>query len=207
MVQIWKSIALMVACGLLAGCSNSVDCDVVAFHTLNKPEGETFRIIHKEPAQAAAPEFAEYAAHIQNALTRIGYKGTEDGGSADLTFSINYGVGPGMEEIVEVPKCTMRYHFRYEEYREPYSYGMHCADETIDLRATFKHFLEIRVYGSSEGDAEQGAVLYKGLSHSVSHRGNLGVMIPYLVTAIFDDFPGRSGEVKSVSVDPEAVAK
>jgi len=207
MVQTWKSIALIMICGLLAGCSSAVDCDVVAYHALNKPQGETFHIVHREPAQAAAPGFTEYATHIQKALTRIGYKGAKGEGSADLTFSINYGVGPGMDEVVEVPKCTMRYNFRYEEYREPYSYGMYCTDETIDLRATFNHFLEIRVYGPPEGGAIQGPVLYKGLSHSVSRHDNLGAMIPYLVTAIFDGFPGLSGEVKTVSVDPETVAK
>ena len=206
MIQLWKPIALVVICGFLAGCSNSVDCDVVAFHALNEPKGETFQIVHRDPGKMDGPEFTEYATHIKKALTRIGYKAA-DGNSADLTFSINYGVGPGMDEVIEIPKCTMRYHFRDEVYGEPYTYGLHCADETIDLRTTFNHFLEIRVHGVSEDGASEEPLLYEGISHSLSRHDDLGAMMPYLVTAIFDDFPGRSGEVRSVTVEPKAVVQ
>jgi len=206
MIQLWKSIALVVVCGFLAGCSNSVDCDVVAFHALNEPQGETFQIVHRDSGKTGGPEFTEYATHIKKALTRIGYKAAV-GNSADLTFSINYGVGPGMDEVIEIPKCTMRYHFRDEVYGEPYTYGLQCTDETADLRETFNHFLEIRVNEMPEDGAGQGPVLYEGISHSLSHHDDLGAMMPYLVTAIFDDFPGRSGEVRSVTVEPKAVTK
>jgi len=196
----WKPIAVAAVAALLSGCSTAVDCDVVSFHTMNAPRGETVRIEPQDASLAESPEFQFYAAQIKDKVGRIGYRASDDPAS-EIIFAIKYGVDRSVDETIRYPQCSMRYHFRHGEYGDPYTYGLHCPDAEVELRATFSHFLEVKVHSAHLGEAMPGAYLYKGMVHASSADDNLADMMPYLVAALFDDFPGRSGEVRSVTIE------
>ncbi|MFC4346838.1 hypothetical protein ACFO5Q_03150 [Kordiimonas lipolytica] len=94
----------------------------------------------------------------------------------------------------------MRYHFRPHEPGGPLYYGMQCFDTGVEIREKFVHFLELKVRRAGEGQP----VVYEGMVHGLDASANLSVMMPYLIAALFDEFPGVSGEVRSVTIDRSA---
>lgn len=181
---------------LLSGCASSVDCKVTSTHTLNAPQGEMVLLVYKDASKTSGPEFRHYAAEMTPVLSRIGYRPVA-AGPADLIFEIQYGVGPGREELSRLPRCSMRYHFRPYEPGGPLYYGMQCFDSEIEIREQYVHFLELKVRRT---DAEQ-TIVYEGLVHGLDASADLPAMMPYLIAALFDEFPGVSGQVRSVSVE------
>jgi len=201
----WKLLNLMALCSLLAGCAAAVNCDVVAFHSLSSPQGEEIRVVHQDPDKTSSPEFAFYAAHVEKGLQGVGYNvsGTK---AEDLIFAINYGVGPAADEVVNFPKCSMRYHFRNDGSDAPYSYGMHCLDAPTEIRTQYHHFLDVKVHSANTDGSNTDNLLYEGVVHSLSMDDNLSALMPYLVAAMFNDFPGESGQSRTVTIEHEEAA-
>lgn len=199
MLQKYKRWFLVAMFGLLTGCSSSVDCDVVSYHTLDEPMGETVKIIHQDAKLTGTPEFDFFAAQIEKKLNSIGYM-SQGNGASDLVFAIKYGTGEGADEVDRFPKCFTRYRYLYEDYGSPYYRGMECYDGLIELQSRYIHFLALNVYKPTE-PGDPGEVIYQGIANSVSLNDNIGPIMPYLVAALFDGFPGESGEVRSVAVD------
>jgi len=194
--KLWFLIAMF---GPLTGCSSTVDCDVVCYHTLGQPMGETVKIVHQDSELTGSPEFAFFAAQIDAQLRKIGYSPVS-GGASDLIFAIKYGTGEGPDEVDRIPKCFTRYRYLYEDYGSPYYQGLECYDGQIDLQSRYVHFLALNVYRPTE-PGDPGEVIYQGIANSVSLNNSINPIMPYLVAAIFDGFPGESGEVRSVAVD------
>ncbi len=205
MLQKYKLWFLVAIFGLLTGCSSTVDCDVISYHTLGEPMGETVKIVHQDSELTGSPEFAFFAAQIEEQLNRIGYA-TKENGASDLLFAIKYGTGEGQEEVARLPKCYTRYRYLYEDYGSPYYRGLECYDGLIDLHSRYVHFLALNVYKPTE-PGDPGEVIYQGIANSVSLNNSIGPIMPYLVAALFDGFPGKSGEVRNVAVDRTAVKK
>ncbi len=200
--RLWFLVAIF---GLLTGCSSTVDCDVVSYHTLDKPMGETVNVVPQDSELTGTPEFAFFSAQIEKQLRKIGYV-PEGGGTSDLIFAIRYGTGDGPDEVARLPKCFTRYRYIYDDYGSPYYRSFECDDGLVDLKSTYFHFLALNVYRPTE-PGDPGEVIYQGIANSVSMNDNIRPIMPYLIAALFDGFPSESGEVRNVAVDRAAVKK
>ena len=201
MLGVHKFFLMLILPMLVAACSTGVDCDVVAYHTLGAPQGEKVRIVHQDPTITGTPEFNYFAAQIQTRLEQSGYTRAGSGGS-DLIFAIKYDFGEGPDEIVRLPRCHTQYRFLHEDYGSPYYRGLECYNDTVELQSSYTHFMQVKIYRPIE-PGDPGEVIYEGMVHSVSLNDSLEAMMPYLIAALFDDFPGESGEIRSVIVDRE----
>lgn len=200
MLKKYKMMLLTLILGILTGCSSStVDCDVVAYHTLGAPEGETVRIEPQDTKLIGTPEFAYYASQIRAQLNKTGYRQAA-GDSANLIFAIKYGTTDGPEEIARFPKCFTRYRYIEDDFGSPYYRGLECYDNFIEIQSSYIHSLALEVYRPiAPGDP--GEMIYQGIVNNISKSSNLSKIMPYLAAALFDDFPGESGEVRNVAVD------
>lgn len=205
MLKICKMALGVVAIFMMAACSSGVDCDVVAYHTLGAPQGERVRIVHQNAALTGTPEFNFFASQIRTKLNKLGY-GNAGNGAANLVFAIKYDVGEGPTEVARLPKCFTQYRYLDDEYGSPYYRGLECYTSQIELQSNYIHFLELKIYSPIE-PGDPGEVIYEGMVHSVSLNDSLAEMMPYLISALFTDFPGESGEVRSVVVDNKAKRK
>lgn len=205
MLQKYKLWFLVAIFGLLTGCSSTVDCDVVCYHTLGEPMGETVKVVPQDSELSGSSEFAFFAAQFEEQLGKVGYT-VSDSGASDLIFAIKYGTDESLKEVNRAPKCFTRYRYIYEDYGSPYYRGLECYDGQIDSPSMYVHVLALNVYRPTE-PGDPGEIIYQGIANSESMNNNIGPTMPYLMAALLDGFPGESGEVRHVAVDRTAVKK
>lgn len=199
MTNFCRSLSLGIAGFFLASCSSAVDCDVVCYHDLGAPAGERVSVVASDDSQSGPDQFEGVAGQIRTALDQAGYTSVQAGFS-DLVFVVSYGVGAGPDEQERIPRCADNYVFRDDGYGAPYYSGLECYEQTPELINNYLHFLEVKVFDGiaiSSGDPD---ALYEGLVQSLSWSDDQQLIMPYLVAALFDNFPGESGKVRRVSV-------
>lgn len=183
---------------LLASCAANLETQVTRFHELTSPVGETIEIQPLNPAYRNSIEFTQYADMIGARLGTVGYKPPVKGEPSVLIAHIDYGVGPGVGGI--------------RQSESPVSVGVgvgggsHGSGIGIGISSAF---------GSSSGSGARyvrwlqlnidrvsdGKRIFEGRAVSEGKTGDLGRIMPFLVDAMFKDFPGRSGESKTVTVN------
>lgn len=194
-----RTVAALALAGVLTACAQTQDCEVVAYYDTTLAVGATVRIVHEETDQAGLPAFSAYAQQIEDAVRAAGFVPVVNE-HADLIFELNYGSGEGAEQVARVPKCSERYHYEEEQYGSPYFMGMECYEQAGELQSTYIHYLELNILEPFGPNDEYGPRVYQGLAHATGFRNNLDGMMPYLIAALFTDFPGQSGQVRRVTV-------
>lgn len=193
---------------LLAACASQIKTDVARFHRMPPPQGETFRVVAMDPKKQDSLEFATYAEYVAAEMVKQGYSRAQDAASATLEVRVDYAVSPGQEKIATRPGTTFApyyysWHRRafypwgwgpYDPFwgpqwdNEVYSYTVYTRSMTMDIVRT--------------GQDSAGAVpLFEGRVISVGRDNRLPEVMPYLVQAMFTDFPGTSGVTKQVKID------
>ncbi|MEZ5668252.1 MAG: DUF4136 domain-containing protein [Alphaproteobacteria bacterium] len=191
--------ATILAALALAGCARTTTCDVVAFHQLPPPAGETIAVTAADAAVAADPAFADHATRVAAALGRLGYTPVADGAAAALVAEIGYGIEEEDSHTVALPVCSSHYHFGYRRFDDPYWYGYRCRPwHTLTAERYLRH-LDLRIV-----DGTSGAALFEGRVQSQGADRDLAAVMPYLVTALFANFPGESGVVKTVTIERDS---
>ncbi len=194
-----RSLSIFIAGFLLVSCSSAIDCDVVCYHDLGAPAGERVSVIANPDSPTAVDQFEEVAKQIRFALDQAGYTAVQAGFS-DLVFVINYGVGAGPDEQERMSRCADNYVFKDDEYGAPYYSGLQCYEQTPELINNYLHFLEVKVFDGIAITSDDPDALYEGLVQSLSWSDDQQLIMPYLVAALFDNFPGESGKVRRVTV-------
>jgi hypothetical protein len=196
---------VLLAALILGSCAPRVACDVLRLHTLPPPAGERIRVEPRDAALAPSLEFAGYRALVEQELQRIGYVPTEDA-DAPLRARIAYSIDAGPTRVVENwPYCSFRYHYWRGRLVAPYWYGYGCWDPPrISTYEQYIRELTIDILRRrSDGTAD---VLFEGRVRSVGGNDRLSEVMPYLVAAMFQNFPGESGVWKTVTIEQEEIA-
>jgi len=188
---------LMVAA---AGCAPRMACDVVSFHQLPPPAGETIKVMPLDPKKRGSLEFADYAADIENSLVRLGYEPVATDRPSELVATVDYGVSGGETVIRGWPSCSYRYHFYLRRYHDPFWYGYDCWDAEIYSYTRYLRRLEMTITR-----ADTGEVVFEGRVQSFGRSDRLEETMPYLITALFTNFPGESGVTKTVVIEDDGV--
>lgn len=199
MTNFSRSLFLFIAGFLLVSCSSAVDCDVVCYHDLGTPAGERVSVIASPDGSTAPDQFENVAEQIRSALGQAGYTAVNSGFS-ELVFVVNYGVGAGPDEQERMPRCADNYVFKDDGYGAPYYSGLECYEQTPELINNYLHFLEVKVFDGIAITSDNPDALYEGLVQSLSWSDDQQLIMPYLVAALFDNFPGESGKVRRVTV-------
>jgi hypothetical protein len=185
---------------LVASCTSSVSSDVVSFHEGNLPKGETITIEAADPEKAQSLEFRSYARLIGEELTKLGYSYVEDmDGPAALVAEVDYSVEAGPTDVVRESQLPyVRYHFFYGRGFDPYYFGFNNSwpVETIST-PTYLRNLTMNIEENTEG----GERVFEGRVQSRGIQSQLPEIMPYLVTAMFRNFPGESGVTKVVTLE------
>lgn len=196
-------VLLISVLGLMAAaCARSVTSDVARFHQLPRPAGETIAIVPKDAAKEGSLEFAQYAGLIQGRLVGIGYQ-VADPGSADIVVSMDFSISEGSEKLRSRPGA-----FSYYNYYGPY--GFHRLSHFGYGGLGYPYGGNNEVYSVTEYsrnlemdmvDRASGKNVFEGRVESVGRDKRLPEVMPYLVDAMFTNFPGESGVTKRVSIE------
>lgn len=176
----------------LAGCASRFEAEVTRFHEIERAGGETATIVAADP-QLEGLEFAAYAELVGRQLERHGYTAA---GSAppDLRVIMGYGLAEiGSERSGPVVGLGVGHFGRHvgvsysglfnvgRERRHYYSYRLDLViEETASGRRIF-----------------EGSAITSGLG------ANMQAVMPYLAAALFQGFPGNSGETVRVKLPVE----
>lgn len=185
---------------LLASCKSSVSSDVVSFHEGPLPQGETIRIEPGDPTKQQSLEFKTYAKLIGEELNKIGYQYVEGpNAAAALVAKVDYSVEAGPNEVVADPSAQpfVRYHFMYGRYYDPFYFGYNNWTPEVFTTPTYMRNLTMNI----EENNETGERVFEGRVQSRGIQNQLPEIMPYLVTAMFRNFPGESGVTKMVTLE------
>ncbi len=225
MSRTYKIIITLLAIGFLASCTQSIRSNVTRFHQLPRPNGEKIVIVPMNKAYNGSLEFANYATLVGNALGSHGYV-PADGDEADLIVELDYGVVEGQKTVRVSPGVGAfgyyggyysHYFNPYFPYRNPYFYGSRFYGypygyggfydpfgyyplgygPSVRTYANYNRYLKMVIRPNKDGALN----LYEGEVKSTGRNSNLHEVMPYMVQALFTNFPGESGASERVSVE------
>lgn len=203
---------------LLSACSMTVRNDVSSFHHMSAPNGEAVAIVPMSLSQdPESLEFKEYAGLVRKQLIMLGYT-VASKEEADLIVELGYTVKRerdrrrnafGRPFGVHDPWYGAGYGyynwyywrhnaFFYNSFYDPFygPWGSRFHDRVMHNRHLM---LDIRKAG--------GEKIYEGRVESLGSSKSLPKVMPYMIEAMFINFPGESGEVKQVVIREEAEKK
>lgn len=193
---------------VLSGCASRISGDVTTFHEDLMPAGETIRVVAANPELNRSLEFRTYAQRINDELRKIGYTPvTEPDVVADLIAEVDYEVAPGPTQVyTDRSRSYVRYHFGYGRYYNPWYFGFYDPffDPMWDRpevysTPTYQRSLELNIE-KADGDNDR---IFEGRVESNGFESALPEVMPYLITAMFENFPGESGTTKVVTIEKD----
>lgn len=225
MTKLSNLLAPVAALALLAGCAPTFEARVARFQMLPPPAGQTFTVQARDSAKAGSLEFATYANLVRQRLTGDGFAEAAPG-QASLVVTLDYAVGPPREKIETRPGFGYggfgyggfgygawgypgwgyggfggygrygRFGGFYGGGFEPWSYP------EVYSTTQYNGFLAMRITRTADNSS-----VFEGRAETVAQTNDLTRLVPNLVTALFTNFPGRSGETVRVSFDPSQPSK
>ena len=206
-------LPLMLALSFLAGCAAQVSSDVARFHRLPKPNGETFQIEPMDQAKVGSLEFGQYANMVGDKLVGVGYKATPAGQKPDLIVKLDYSISKGQVRVRSYPGTgywgypygPRWYPYFYDPFY-PYGYGYGFGMEP-DIRSEVYYTRRLRMDIERPAEAGKAAErLFEGRVDSEGQDNRMTVVMPYLIKAMFDNFPGPSGVTQHIVIEKDKPA-
>lgn len=191
-------IAIVAMAGLLlASCATQIKSEVTRFHVLAAPSGEMIQVVHRDPEKNSSPEFHAYAQMIGERMGSLGYRPTPPGGVPDIVVELDYGVGPGPGPGDDSGRTRGSIGVGVGSHGGGVNVGLSGIFGAGSGRAqAYLRRLELVMLGASDRD-----VLFEGRVTSLGRNGSLAEVMPYLVAAMFEGFPGESGKTNIVIAD------
>ncbi len=207
---------LLVSSGLLTGCASTIKSEVTAFHQWSPELIQQSFSFDRSDVQQQDLEYRSYEDLVRGELQRLGLK--EAGSSDKAALSVKFvatitGRDVRIIETVLVDSWygTPWYGPGYYSprwggwpgYGYPY-YGamwpsMPVAREQERRYTVFHRELKIKITQLTGGEP-----LLDVTVRSDGSQGNLAKVMPYLVQSAFTNFPGKSGEPRTVTLKMKA---
>lgn len=210
---------------LLAACAAPIRSDVTRFNEITRPRGESFIIIAKNPGREGSLELQTYAAEVSRHLVAEGYRPAGEG-EPDLIVTVDFGISGPLEEGYE-SRPAPYFGFTYFGHRYPYGnpygypyydpYGPYYGpDYGYAGLNSFQRWRYSYLYDTSDYKRivyerafemaikkNKGGFVFEGRAVSVGRSRDLPKVMPYLIEALFTDFPGQNGSTVRVTIKPE----
>lgn len=198
----------------LSACATPFRADVQRFAALPDSSGQSFAVVAADPDLSSGLEFGQYARLVEQRMTEIGYRLSDDPAAAELIVSMGYDIDKGREKVISgggpfYSSIGYRSHrrggfygrsrFRYG-FHDPFLFGGHGFGGYGGIRSftVYTTDLDLKIDRAADGER-----LFEGTAEAMSRSKNLTYLVPNLVEAMFTNFPGNSGERVRISIAPE----
>lgn len=198
---------------LLVGCSN-VSTTVTSFHQVDASHSGTISVVAGTLELKDTLNFDYHRKLLEQFLSNQGYQVVEapvdsNPPSSDYTAFLSYGIDGGNTEITaDNSGVTMgigvgasgagRHHGGvFGSYRMPI-YGANTGSSSTETRYTSA--IAIDIVDSASLNSDKPTRLYEGRARSSSRCAAITPIFDEMLTALFEDFPGVSGETQTRSV-------
>lgn len=194
---------------LLQGCATTQG-RVQQFHALS--DGSKTFWVNDEMDNKQSLEYRAYAAQVQSALSKLGWRAVDRAEAADLAVFVDYSVGGGREKISSVPIMgavpTGSSYTRGSISPNGQFNAMTTQRSSLGLvgmstTSTTVHdaYLRVQMYSvavfNSTGKLEP---VYEGRVRATGPGSDAASVVPHLISALFADFPGKSGGSREFTV-------
>ncbi|ALM82058.1 DUF4136 domain-containing protein [Bordetella sp. N] len=185
---------------VLTGCAttDTVSARVTSFqHWPDNATGQTYRFVVANPGQQNNLEYLSYQDMVRAGIGSTGLVEATQGKPARFNVAFTYGVA---QTQVTVRRPYDPYFYGgYPGYygRRGYwgGFGGYWGPDWVDVpTVAYRNTLTLTINDTSNNGAE----VYRASAYSVSGSERLLQTMPYLVRAIFDQFPGNNGTERKV---------
>ena len=182
-------LALPLAAALaLSACATGFEARVARFQQLPAAAGNSFVIEPRDKSLEGGLEFATYANLVKQKLIAAGFQEATSPATAALVVQMDYHVTAPREKVQSRPGFGFGGGFG--------GIGGWGANDVYSV-TQYNTVLAMRINRSADKQS-----VFEGRAETVGNSNNLARLVPQLVTAIFTNFPGNSGETVRVRFDP-----
>ena len=218
----FSALAPLVVLTLTAACTEPFQARVARFQALPAPQGQTFTIQSHDARKAGGLEFATYANLVSRRLEAVGYRPAADPRSATLVVNFDYAVTNPRERIETRPGFGYGFGpygyggfgyggfygrgFGYGGFGYGgWGYGGFGDYPEVYSQTIYNSHVDLRINRTVDNVA-----VFEGRAETVATTNDLTKLVPNLITAVFTNFPGNSGQTIRVQVDakhPDGVSR
>lgn len=185
MKRAYQSLPLLL---LLCGCQETISATVTRFNALPQPlPAQSFTIV-PQGLQVGDLEFQHAAALVAAALERYGFRPAPRGDKSptDLVVLLQYGPAGSRTQIID------------------YGYGPGWRSwwgfPPYDFYTLYAQFLNVDILDGPAWRRGEQRMVFQGRAITETGVREINVVLPYLVDALFQRFPGLNGETIRVTV-------
>lgn len=208
-----RIIVAITAVASLVGCAASLQGRVSQFHTLDA-RARTFTVV-PVPTQSDSLEFKTYSAMLISQLAARGWKEV-DFETAEVGVFLQYGVSRGREVAFSYPVFgqvptgnstttgSINRSGNFSTFNATTTAQTTTAVVGTGVGSTtvFDRSVQVDMYDMQDYRRTQRMTrIYESRVHSSGSNGELAVVMPTLLRAAFEDFPGRSGSTRNFSAE------
>lgn len=195
---------------LLTACASPIVTRVTSFNQWPADlAGSRFSFITPvEPTRAL--EQATYEGYVQAELEKIGLRRAAAGQAARIQVDVAATTQSGEKTYLQ-PVYRDNYVF-LPPFRDaagrvfPGGWALdpfgprYVGDQELHM-TIYTHSLRVRLLDTQGSPPGKTSTLFESSAVYEGNNPDLPVLLPYLVRAIFDEFPGRNGQVRTVKFD------
>lgn len=211
-----RILVVLTAALALSACVRPFEARVARFQQLPAPAGTSFVIEPRDKANEGGLEFATYANLVRQKLVAAGYQEASSPQAAALTVQLDYNVSAPREKVQSRLNGfggAWGGGFGPGWGWSPFwgggwggfggwgpgfgGWGGGFGGNDVYSVTQYNAVVAMRINRSADKLS-----VFEGRAETVSNSNNLTRLVPNLVTAIFTNFPGNSGETVRVRFDP-----
>jgi hypothetical protein len=193
---------------LPAGCATVVETTVTTFQWMPPDiRGKTIYVYPIDPIRLQSRHAAEYAALVGIELKARGFVVvTDPRTSPDFTAWMDFAIDRGHERSESWPVIGLSSNgaqpadYVARAYL-PQNYTVVGIDK--ETYAEYGRFFTIVIIDRAESTPAHPKVVYEARAASEGRQAKLSSIVPVMIRAMFQDFPARSGSVKTVALSPD----
>jgi hypothetical protein len=196
-----QAFALLLLAGVLAGCATtqSVSARVTSYQEWPaNADGQRYRFVPADPSQTNNLEYQNFQDMVRSGISPTGLVEAQPGQPARFNVLFRYGVTQTQVNVRQ-PYDPYFYGgygpgFYGGRYWGP-GWGGYWGPDWVDVpTVAYRNSLTVEIHDNSQGGKE----VYRSTAYSISENDRLLRVMPYLVRAIFDNFPGNNGSERNV---------
>lgn len=188
----------------LGGCAATVPAQVTTFHELAANDSFAGRRFAFAPTaeQEASLEYASYADRVRRALIRHSLVEAPSGSQADFAVALRYSTVPAQAAWRDgrgsVGVGVSGGGFSFGGLGVGVGIGIPIGGGAGRPATTYRHELDVEIDRTAPA-----ARIFEGRAVAESESTSIASVVPALVAALFESFPGPSGATRIVEVPLE----
>lgn len=207
----WRIAFIVFLVSLGTACS-TVRSHISVFHELDAGVAGTTYALVPFKEQEGSLEHKTYEQAVKQGLNAKGFKEVPLEQAKVVVF-ISYGIDTGKQVVTSYPifgQTGVSSSQTYGTVQSYGSYGTYSGTTTyaptygvvgsgVRSRTEYTRFLKLDILDKAAATEQKIKKLYEATVISSGKGGQLAAVLPIMIKALFEDFPGKSGSTRTVN--------